>query len=57
MEKMSALERLESLVGVKLLPNEEVDSGGAEEMERRIRTLILPFSSVSDCVVSVASWL
>jgi len=57
MEKMSALERLESLVGVKLLPNDEVDSGGADEMERRIRTLIRPFSSVSDWVVSRASWL
>jgi hypothetical protein len=55
MEKMSALERLESLVGVMVLVIDEVDSGGAEEMDRRIRTLIRPFSSVSDWVVSGAS--
>ncbi|MCI43145.1 hypothetical protein A2U01_0064382 [Trifolium medium] len=56
MEKMSALERLESLVGVMVLVIDEVDPGGAEEIDRRIRTLIRPFSSVSDWVVSGASW-
>lgn len=56
MEKMSALERLERRVGVMPVVIDDVDSAGADEVDRRIRTLMRPFSSVSDRAWSGASW-
>lgn len=55
MEKISALVRFECLGVITALPIDEVESG-AEEIDRRIRTLMRPWVSVSDCVCSGTSW-
>lgn len=55
MEKMSALERLEGL-GVMPMDEFDIADSGAEEIERRIRTQMRPWLSVSDSVRSGTSW-